>query len=282
MTEKDVDVLIPCFNGSSHVRATLDSVLSQRYDRYNVIVINDGSTDSTSAILDEYGSAITVLSHADMCNHGQAASLNLGLTNSRSKFVAFLDSDDIWHSNKLCRLVKFLELNQEVSLVYTNGYVIDSEGRELYPIYPDDHHEKNEPKDLLIDCYIRTPSQVMVRREVFRKAGYFKQGIIPADHDMWLRIKECANICYLNEFLIDYRQHPAQMSSSRSVAMWNDGFHVLADAMKRYNYPANIRRKRLAVLHYRLGECSLRRNSIFLACWYDPVRSLKTLNHVMR
>jgi hypothetical protein len=120
----------------------------------------------------------------------------------------------------------------------------------------------------------------MVRREAFEKIGLFQPYLRSGqDHDMWIRMSEVAKFYYLPQFLIAYRKRPGQISSRRQL--WEEGFTVLRDACQRYPYGFNLRRKRLAVLYYRLGEYDWGHNNYFrglmnycLAGMLDPVRTI--------
>jgi glycosyltransferase involved in cell wall biosynthesis len=283
MKSSTVSVIITCYNFERYIGMTIDSVLQQNYDYLKIIVVDDGSIDNSLAILCKYADRITVLKHEDGGNHGQAASLNLALRHVESDYIAFLDGDDLWHPEKIRKQVEILEHNDDVGLVYTNGDVIDEKCKALFPLLGEDHREDNSVGNILLNCYIRTPSQVMVRRVTMQAIGFFTEGIIP-DQDMWIRISERYKFYFLNSKLISYRQHPGQVSVTRTKRMWEDGFKVLDNALKRFPYPTEIRRKRLAVIHYRLGEFGLLEKKYRLSVvhfsksfLYDPLRAIKFL-----
>jgi glycosyltransferase involved in cell wall biosynthesis len=276
-----VSVIITCYNSEKYLCQALDSILAQDYDSFQVYAVNDGSTDATVAILQSYSDRIKVLTHPDGSNHGQSASLNLGISQSRSDYIAFMDHDDVWQPDKLRKQAEVLDVSPDVGLVYTNGYVVDSEGSRCYKILGDQHVEKNATGDILLNCYIRTPSMVMVRRSLLQEVGPFTTGII-ADQDMWVRIKEVSRFHYLDKALVCYREHPTQNSSINSLKMWNDALLVLKSAMQRYPYPCRIRKMRLAVIHYRLGKAWLQMQSypraithLVRSFWYDPPRAVR-------
>ena len=278
MCRYKVAVIIPCYNSSKYIRKTLDSVLNQNYKDLEIVAIDDGSKDETKKILESYVPKIRVLSHPSNANLGQAASSNLGIIETKSDLIAFLDSDDIWYPNKIEEQVKIFQKYSDVGLVYTNGYVIDESDKILYKLLPDDFQEENIHGEILLKCYIKTPSTVMVKREELKKIGLFKPYLRNGqDHDMWIRMSEITKFYYIPNILAVYRKHPGQISSKRSL--WEEGFVVLRDACKRFPYGLNIKRKRLAVLYYRLGEYDWRHNdyfralrNYFLAGVLDPVR----------
>jgi glycosyltransferase involved in cell wall biosynthesis len=274
-----VAVIIPCYNSSKYIQKTIESALNQDYEYMELITIDDGSTDRTREILESYLPKIRILSHPNSANLGQAASLNLGIDRTKADLIAFLDSDDLWYRCKIKEQVKIFEEYMDIDLVYTNGYVIDEKDNMLYRFYPDGYQETNRLGELLLKCYIKTPSSVMVRRKVFQKSGLFREKLYCADHDMWIRMSESAKLCYLPDVLVAYRRRQGQVSSTRRL--WEDGFTVLKEACERYPYSGTLKRKRLAVLYYRLGEYDWSHNAYlrglrnyFMAAMLDSFRAI--------
>jgi hypothetical protein len=181
--------------------------------------------------------------------------------------------------------VKIFEIYADVSLVYTNGFVIDEKDNTLYELFPDGFREKNVPGEILLRCYIKTRSSVMVRAEIFRKCGLFGKNLYSTDHDMWIRMSEVTKFYYIPIFLTAYRKHMGQKSSKRR--QWQDGFTILKEACERYPYSLNLKRKRLAVLYYRLGEYDWKDNNyfralknLFSAGLFDPLRALNFIFNI--
>jgi glycosyltransferase involved in cell wall biosynthesis len=280
-----VSCIIPCFNSVKYIREAINSIINQTYGNVEIITIDDASTDETVNILSEYSSKINIkiLVHEDKKNHGKSASTNLGLSISNGEFVAFLDHDDIWHPKKIEKQVAFLEQNKEIGLVYTNGIYMNDLEQETGPILPVSFEEKNDPSSLLMNCYIKSASQVMMRKTVIDNIGLFNETLIGCDdHDMWLRTIEQYKIAYLNEVLFKYRIHDKQLSNN--VEIWNNGFHLLEQAKNRYAYKHIVLKRRKAVLNYRLAMFGLRNRKyfhsvfhLFLAGILDPMRSLRVV-----
>ncbi|MBV5330669.1 MAG: glycosyltransferase family 2 protein [Chlorobium sp.] len=165
-----VTVIVPCFNAEKFLRKTIDSVIAQTYPHINIIAINDGSSDNTLEILKEYGN-ITTIHHRNIENKGQAASINLGIKNSSSELLAFIDADDIWDKNKIKEQVDVFRKHDDVGLCYVNGYVFSEGCPFLYCLLPEDFIEDNVVGKILLNCYVRTPSMVMVKRNIFDKTA---------------------------------------------------------------------------------------------------------------
>ena len=278
-----VAVLIPCFNSGKYLKATVESALAQSFGPLEIIAINDGSQDETQSILEGFLPSIRILTHPNNANLGQAASLNVGIRSSTADLIAFLDSDDIWCPDKIQKQASIIEKHPDVGLVYTNGHVIDENGHVLHSLLPNDFHEGNVVGRMLLNYYIGAgASSVMVKKAIFEKTGLFNRALQSADHEMWIRMSEVTKFCYVPEHLMAYRKHCGQQSLRRR--QWEDGFTILRDACQRYPYGTNIRRKRLAVLHYRLGEYDWNHGSHLRALCYliwagllDPLRAVQVL-----
>ena len=280
-----VSVIIPCYNRERFIAATIESVLNQTWPDIELIVVDDGCTDGSRGVVESYGDRLTILEHEGCCNKGQSASINLGLKMSHGNYVAILDSDDLFASQKLEKQVHFLDSNPEIGLVYANGMSIDAEGRELYPIISGEHQSPVGPESVLENSPFNLPSNSLVRRSVYDKVGYFDETLRSAqDHDMAIRIAEVTRIGYLNESLWFYRRHDGSISHTKIKERWRNGFRILEAACKRYPYPKKIRNRRLAVLNFRLGQCYLEEKNYIQAALHllkagllDPWRSLAVI-----
>ncbi|HBG07886.1 MAG: hypothetical protein A2075_18945 [Geobacteraceae bacterium GWC2_58_44] len=278
-----VAIIIPCHNSVSLIGRTLDSIFSQSYDKFRLYVVDDNSNDGTADILHCNRHRLQVLHHEGNANKGASESINLGILNSESEYVALCDHDDVWYENKLKEQMQFLELNKDVGLVYSDGYVIDEHDRRLHSLLPKQHTENGCPSTLLLNNYIRTPSSVMIRRKIFESVGLFNVNLrFSHDHDMWLRICEKHKIGYLDAVHLGYRQHSQQ--NCRKKDLWTEGFDILNDAVARYPYDKVSQRKRLAVLNYRIGLFEIRNHEpgkgichLLQAFSLDPSRSIEHL-----
>lgn len=253
MTLDLVSVIIPCFNAEKWISKTLDSILAQSHRNLEIIVVHDGSTDSSAYILEEYvKKGIKVFRHPEGVNRGGSNSLNLGIEKSSAEYIAFLDADDLWHPQKISTQLAYLKGHPNTAMVYSNGWAIDENDKILYDLLPDNHRETNSPCELLMNCYIRTPGTILVRKSILEQVGGFDPTLSAGDHDLLLRIAENFNIRYIPDQLTYYRRHPGQLSTGRK--QWLDGFVILDKAISRYPYPGCVVKKRKAVLQYRLAE----------------------------
>ena len=123
-----VSTIIAAYNAEQTIAQTIESALAQNFDGHEIVVVNDGSTDSTAAILEQYGNRIRAVTQA---NRGAAAARNTGVVHSTGKYVAILDSDDLWLPGKLKTMVGALERNPHATLAFSEYTKIDEHGTEF-------------------------------------------------------------------------------------------------------------------------------------------------------
>jgi len=179
-----VSVIIPTYNRAWCLREAVDSVLAQEFKDFELMVVDDGSTDETPPLLQEYGDSIRVLHQR---NRGVSAARNAGISVARGDLIAFLDSDDIWLQGKLAFQVEFFNRHPGALICQTEELWVKN-GRR---VNPRKRHRKRggiifEPSLQL--CLV-SPSAVMLRRGLFDQVGFFDERL-PAceDYDLWLRV----------------------------------------------------------------------------------------------
>ncbi len=179
-----VSVIIPTYNRGWTLRAAVDSVLVQTYRDFELIVVDDGSTDDTAEILQPYGPDIQALRQA---NAGVSAARNAGVRSAKGVFIAFLDSDDRWLPDKLRVQADFFTSHPEAVICQTEETWIRNGKR----VNPKKVHQKPSGhifKASLALCLV-SPSAVMLRKALFDEIGGFDE-TLPAceDYDLWLRV----------------------------------------------------------------------------------------------
>jgi len=219
-----VSVVIPTYNRWPLIAEAIQSVLAQTFDAFELIVVDDGSTDGTARLLSPYDSRLKVLCQP---RAGVAAARNAGVTMSRGKYIAFLDSDDLWSPAKLAVQASFMERNSGVHICQTEEIWIRGGVR----VNPKLRHRK-PTGDIFrssLELCLVSPSAVMMTKELFYLAGRFDESFpVCEDYDLWLRIAVSHPVYLIDSPLVTKRGgHVDQLSRS----VWGmDRFRVLAIA----------------------------------------------------
>ncbi len=210
-----VSVIIPVYNRYDFVRRAIDSVLSQTYRNFELIVVDDGSTDDTSRVKSDYGDRIRYVRHPD--NRGVAAARNTGIREAAGEWIALLDSDDWWLPEKLEEQINYLLDHPQFPIAQTEEIWIRN-GRR---VNPRKIHEKEEgyifPRSLQL-CLI-SPSAVIIKRELLDEVGLFDESLPAAeDYDLWLRITYKYEVGLLRKpLIVKIGGHPDQLSRTTPV-----------------------------------------------------------------
>ena len=179
-----VSVIIPTYNRCWILKEAIDSVLSQKFSDLEIIVVDDGSMDATKDLLSSYGNQITTICQK---NKGVSAARNVGISIAKGEYVAFLDSDDMWLTEKLSCQHDFFQSHPEAVICQTDEIWIRNGAR----VNPKNRHKK--PSGMVFEpslqlCLV-SPSAVMIKKNLFDVVGLFNESF-PAceDYDLWLRI----------------------------------------------------------------------------------------------
>lgn len=214
-----VSVVIPAYNAMIYLSETLDSVLKQTFTDFEVLIINDGSTDSIVT----WASGITDLRIRLISqeNQGLPGSRNTGIAHAQGEYIAFLDADDLWELTKLEKQVRCFKENPTVGVVYTWTLLIDEYSKPTGRIFAS-QAEGNVWRELLETDVISNGSSAMVRRDCFEAVGVFDRTLTSAeDLDMWLRIAVHYQFAVVKEPLTLYRQYSSSMSKNRQRMFQN-------------------------------------------------------------
>ena len=216
-----VSVIIPTYNRAWTIEEAIDSVLAQDYTEFELIVVDDGSTDHTSDVLDSYGNVIKVLCQK---NKGVSAARNRGIAEASGKFIAFLDSDDLWLPQKLTVQIEFFNQTPDALICQTEEIWV----RNGLRVNPKKRHKKPSGrifKPSLELCLV-SPSAVMIHRGLFDRVGGFDETLAACeDYDLWLRISCRFPIHLIDTPLIIKRGgHDGQLSKGTGL----DKFRIKA------------------------------------------------------
>lgn len=220
-----VSVVTAAYNMGRYIGETVDSILAQTHERLELIVVDDGSTDDTPAVLAAYAGdpRVRLLRQA---NAGQTAAKNRGLREARGEFVGFCDADDRWLPDKLARQLPRFADAPRLGVVYGDFTCIDGEGRPTatprWPCYSGRITGK-----LLVDNFVHFPT-ALARREAIERAGGFDESLTMAiDYDLWLRLSVDWDFLHVPETVVEYRLWAGQMSH-RTGERLDNAFRMMA------------------------------------------------------
>ena len=264
-----VSVVVPAYNCAPFIGETVSSVYQQTYRNWEVIVIDDGSTDETKGALAPHMGRIR---YVHQQNRGTAAARNEGVRHARGELIAFLDHDDVWLPEKLDFQVRVMGKSSDCGLVFTDGKMFTADGirRESalsgrLDQWIDAHPTEdlfvvagNILRNLLFCNEIVSASSVMVRRECLERVGGFDEGIaIADDHDLWLRIARQYTVALIRRCLYMWRWHDGSQSGPIRDRMqgWTEASLVVQEKHLPHA-PPDVRRPLRAQMAKQYWECA--------------------------
>lgn len=208
-----VSVVIPAYNSERWIEETLKSVLNQTYPNIEVIVVDDGSTDNTFSIVDKFKNRVKYLQKK---NGGSASARNMGIRKSVGEWIALLDADDLWITDKIQTQMDYLKNHTDVYWVYSDAYIFsDKVAKDEYRIGSTTKMFSGDVLEpLIMEDFIPSPTPV-INRKVFNDVGIFDESIKRSeDWDLWLRIAAHYKVGFVDKPLAKYRMHLLSKSSS--------------------------------------------------------------------
>jgi len=248
MNKPTVSVIIPTYNMARYLPEAIESVLNQSFKDFEIIVVDDGSTDNTKPIIESFQDKIIYLYQS---NRGESAARNLGIKKAHGEFLAFLDADDKWLPDKLNLQVEVFKNNPTIGMVACGAMGIDESGKFIKQYVPKNFASHNSLlKALSISQIIPgSSSGVLVRKKCFETVGFFDEKIkIGPDWDMWLRIAKKFNIYFIEKPLVLIRKHRNKPEFRTPI---NEEHYVSIVIEK--NIKGTYKRRAYANLYYRVG-----------------------------
>jgi len=210
MSIPTVSVVVATYNYGQYLAQALDSICAQSFTDWEAIVVDDGSTDNTQAVIEPYLNDVR-FKYARTDHVGQPAAKNTGIRVARGKYITFLDADDAWLPEKLASQVECIAREPAIGVVYGRRKWIDSVGKPL------ERAERAMRRGNVLPFMFRDNfvcfSSVMVRRKAFEQCGMFDEQIpLAIDYDLWLRIAAHWKFDYVDEPVVLYRTGHANLS----------------------------------------------------------------------
>lgn len=211
MTYPRISVIIPTYNRQKLLARAIESVLNQTFKDFELIIVDDGSTDNTKEVVREFQKRDSRIKYIWQENSGAPARpKNTGIKNAKGNYIAFLDDDDEWLSEKLEKQLELFEgLESDLGFVGCNILVINESNKKIWREYKIPRYSSQIFfEELLEGNFILTSSSIMIKKEVLDKIGLFDENLkFGDDWDLWLRIAKKYKFDFAPEFLIKYYIH---------------------------------------------------------------------------
>jgi glycosyltransferase involved in cell wall biosynthesis len=244
-----ISVVIPTYNGSGTVSRAIQSVLNQTTSNFELIVVDDASTDNTGEVIDSFDDKrIKHLQHKE--NSGAPAKpKNTGIKEAQGKYIAFLDHDDEWRPKKLEKQAKLLESrSSKLGVVACNVFDVYENKQKRVKYKINKNVCRNPLLEILDKSFIHSSSSAMVKAKVLDDVGGFDENMkVSDDWELWLRIFKKYNFDFVDDFLVKYHFHKDNLSSRSSHKKANDIVYMIE---KHKNLYKQHQKKHSELLRY--------------------------------
>lgn len=251
-----ISVIIPTYNCSQYLENTLQSVLNQTCNDFEIIVIDDGSTDNTSDTIKPYASHIQ---YHRQENKGAASARNQGIKLSSGKYVAFLDSDDLWEPEKLADQMNIIKNQPDFPIIHTNASIIDSEGSMIRKSANEKRQSCNGmifEEFFLKNISLILTSSVIIDRKCLENIDLFDENFpVLQDYDLFLRLAWRYPVFFIDRPLVKYRFRPHSLTRTNISKNILDSEKILEKTISEHRdyfdqHPALLRKKRKMLTMY--------------------------------
>ena len=231
-----VSVVIPVYNGENYMREAIDCVIAQTYEHIEILVVNDGSTDSTEEIALSYGAKIRYFSKE---NGGVSTALNLGIANMSGEYFSWLSHDDLYTPDKIEKNIAALDLSAPTRIVYSDYYSIDEKGKPCGTTVSAGKLHRSADCELGLFPVIKGlihGCSLLIHRSHFERVGVFDESLrATQDYELWFKMFRNQRLIYIPEPLVMGRIHPTQTGfiSDKTIpegeALWTNMLKNLTD-----------------------------------------------------
>lgn len=213
MTSPIVSIVLPVYNAEKYIVECLESISAQSYTNWELIIVNDGSIDSSEKLIENFiKNCKNDVQYLFTKHKGLPFCLNFGISHAQGKYIARMDADDIMCETRLEQQVNFMENKPEIGVLGTNFIEIDENGKELTIVNMPQGNELIKQKFLTV-CAIAHPT-VMARKEILIANKYLEKYPFPEDYELWTRLIETTNFENLQISLLKKRFHQNEITLS--------------------------------------------------------------------
>ena len=229
-----ISVVIPTYNRTRMVKETIDSVLYQTFQDFELIIIDNFSSDDTELMVSSYHDQ-RIRYFKNQNNGLVSVNRNYGIKKAQGEYIAFLDDDDLWLPEKLEKQVKLMDSNKELGLVYSDCYIMDNSGSLQEKTY---FSSRTPVRGVALKGLLRNNTIAIltatVKKEALDKVGGFStKYIIAQDYDLWLRIAEYYPIDFVEQPLAKYRLHQESISIKRHILNYKEDLQIRGYWLKK-------------------------------------------------
>lgn len=272
-----ISIILPTFNGKRFLTQSIESCLSQTYKNWELIIVDDASTDEAPAIIDSFtrqDSRIRSVHHKT--NKKLPGALNTGFAMARGEYLTWTSDDNLYRPHALETMLNFLLANPQSDLVYTDYSVIDENGIEVRV------QNVKDPERLVVGCVVG--ASFLYRRHIYESIGdYAKDLFLAEDYDYWLRAFSLFNFSALHQNLYCYRKHEKSLSFTQRSRILKAGYIAKKNNIPNILHKLGRSTKALAYIHMSRDAKNLGMpvESVFNILWaffYSPKTVLQQKN----
>jgi glycosyltransferase involved in cell wall biosynthesis len=269
-----VSVIIPVYNGEKYIRETLQSVINQTYKKFEIILVDDGSTDATLEQVRNFDTKERVVRIISQERGGVAQARNTGISHSQGEFIAPLDADDIWYPEKLSNQIKVMnDKGPRTGLVYSWTVRIDANSK-LLGLCSTSSFEGPVFGSLLTGNFISSASVPLIRRSCLERVGGYSTDFYSAqaqgceDYDLHLRISENYYFGVVKKILTGYRWHSKSMSKNHLTMYKSYNLTMKRLEMRHPNIPNSFIKLSLALEMFYLESICMHCGDYYKSLYY--------------
>jgi glycosyltransferase involved in cell wall biosynthesis len=224
-----VSINLCCYNSERYLQETIECIVNQTFKDWELVIVNDGSSDSTESIIHEYINQGYIIIYHYQENHGLSYSRNKALELSSGELIAFIDHDDIWLPSKLEKQMLLFEMNPEAMLVYSDCHIVDINGKYVQQWKRYNKLYRGMVFNELLSKNFIPISAVVLRKNVFSQIGNFLPYKNAEEYDLYLKCAQKYFVDYVDEVLVKYRIHDSNYSHTHSDIAFKEAIEI-------YNY----------------------------------------------
>ncbi len=254
MNPVSISVVCPTYNSETFIETTLKTVFNQSHCVDELLVCDDGSTDNTvrqvKRICNDLDGKIKyrvlVNSH-----QGPGATRNSGIKAAESEWIAFLDSDDVWESDKIKRIVEVIDANPDVNFICHNEYKVNKKGEKSLLDYGV-RYQNNKPLiEQVYHANMFSTSTIVCKRSLLLECGLFNEDLMSAqDYELWLRLSPYINVCFLQEVLGNYIEREGNITSGNLFKRFKNELKIAFMHRNLVSFSGQLKRVARIMLSY--------------------------------